>query len=84
MVRFAIGATTMSAKHPTPKHLWRELRKLPARQTTGVGALLRRGSPVAEIAAMLECPEGTVKALLHRGRATLARALGDAYEEDGS
>jgi DNA-directed RNA polymerase specialized sigma24 family protein len=35
---------------------------------------------VAEIAATLGVAEGTVKATLYRGRAALARALGDDDE----
>jgi RNA polymerase sigma-70 factor (ECF subfamily) len=64
--------------------LWRELRKLPARQSRALALFYVEDLSVSEIASLLECPEGTVKALLHRGRATLAHALGDSDEEERS
>jgi DNA-directed RNA polymerase specialized sigma24 family protein len=41
--------------------------------------------PVAEIARFLGCTESTVRGHLHRGRAALARRLGedDDREEEG-
>jgi RNA polymerase sigma-70 factor, ECF subfamily len=72
----------------TSAALWSELRKLPSRQAQCLALHYVEDRPVAEIAAVLECPEGTVKALLHRGRTALARALGDdggtADDERGS
>jgi DNA-directed RNA polymerase specialized sigma24 family protein len=38
--------------------------------------------PVAEIARFLGCTETTVRGHLHRGRATLARRLGEAWKEE--
>jgi hypothetical protein len=38
--------------------------------------------PTAEIARFLGCTETTVRGHLHRGRATLARRLGEAWEEE--
>jgi RNA polymerase sigma-70 factor, ECF subfamily len=64
--------------------LWSELRKLPARQAQALALFYVEDRPVADIAALLECPVGTVKALMHRGRAALARALGTDDEEDES
>ena len=45
-----------------------------------VGVLPNR--PVAEIAEILGCAEGTVKVHLHRARLALARALGLLEDEE--
>jgi RNA polymerase sigma-70 factor (ECF subfamily) len=69
--------------HESPSaDLWRELRKLPARQAQALALFYVEDRSIADIAALLECPAGTVKALLHRGRAALASALGDSYDEE--
>jgi RNA polymerase sigma-70 factor, ECF subfamily len=62
--------------------LWTELRKLPSRQAQALALFYVEDLSIADIASLLECPEGTVKALLHRGRTTLARALGETVEEE--
>lgn len=55
------------------------LRALPRRQAQALALHYLEDMPVAEIAHVLEIAEGTVKALLHKGRASLARKL-DAEE----
>jgi RNA polymerase sigma factor (sigma-70 family) len=62
--------------------LWAELRKLPPRQAQALALFYVEDLSIADIASLLECPEGTVKAQLHRGRTTLARALGEVVEEE--
>jgi RNA polymerase sigma-70 factor, ECF subfamily len=66
---------------PDSEELWRELRKLPARQAQALALFYVEDRSISDIAALLECAEGTVKALLHRGRNALALAL-DTVEED--
>ena len=39
--------------------------------------------PVTEVARLERCPEGTVKAILSRGRAALAELLGDHSDQNG-
>lgn len=61
--------------------LWAEVRRLPARQRQAL--VLRYVADLAteEIASTLECAESTVRVLLHRGRSTIAVALG--MEQEG-
>jgi RNA polymerase sigma-70 factor (ECF subfamily) len=56
--------------------LWAAVRALPLRQAQAVALHYLEDRSVGEIAAILECAEGTVKAHLHRGRRELARQLG--------
>ncbi len=62
----------MSEPH---EEFWREVRRLPAQQTQVIALHYLEDRPVAEIAAMLGIPEGTVKSALSRGRAALASRL---------
>ena len=60
---------------------WRAVRSLPRRQAQAVALHYLEDLPVAEIARVLGCAEGTVKAHLHHGRETLGRRL--ALLEEG-
>ncbi len=51
------------------------LAELPAEQRAALVLVDMEGYPVAEVARMLECAEGTVKSRCSRGRARLAVAL---------
>ncbi|GAA5146387.1 SigE family RNA polymerase sigma factor [Nocardioides marinquilinus] len=55
--------------------LVRALRELPEAQRRALVLHHLAGLPVAEVAAVERCPEGTVKARLSRGRAALAVLL---------
>jgi RNA polymerase sigma-70 factor, ECF subfamily len=55
--------------------LWRAVRALPEQQRWAVALFYIADAPIAEIAAVLGCSEGTVKTHLSRARHTLARAL---------
>jgi RNA polymerase sigma-70 factor (ECF subfamily) len=68
---------------PPDERFWAEVRKLPERQAQAVALHYLEDLPIAEIALVLECAEGTVKTHLHRGRLRLARALGLLDPEDG-
>ena len=61
--------------------LYRALRELPRGQREAIVLHHLAQLPVAEVAAQLRVPVGTVKARLARGRAALARALGSASEQ---
>jgi RNA polymerase sigma-70 factor, ECF subfamily len=62
-----------------PEHdeaVWRAVRALPRRQAQVVALHYVDDRAVAEIAVILGCAEGTVKAHLHQARQSLARTLG--------
>ena len=54
---------------------WRAVRSLPRRQAQVVALHYLEDLSVMEVARVLGCAEGTVKAQLHNGRETLARRL---------
>ena len=54
---------------------WSAVRSLPRRQAAVLALHYYEDLPVAEIAVVLGIAEGTVKALLHQGRASLGRRL---------
>jgi len=55
------------------------IKRLPQRQRAAVALHYLDGYPVAEVARILECAEGTAKAHLHKARSALATALGEEY-----
>ena len=62
-----------------PEHdeaVWRAVRALPRRQAQVVALHYVDDRAVADIAAILGCADGTVKAHLHQARQSLARTLG--------
>jgi RNA polymerase sigma-70 factor (ECF subfamily) len=64
--------------------VWRAVRALPPRQAQAVALYYVDDRSVAEIAEILRCAEGTVKAHLHKARQKLAEAIGaptDGEEE---
>lgn len=61
--------------------LWEAVRELPSRQAQVVALHYLEDRSVSEIAAILDCAEGTVKVHLHRGRLELARTLELGEEE---
>lgn len=56
------------------------LAQLPDEQRAAVVLVDMEGYPVAEVAAILECAEGTVKSRCSRGRARLATLLADVID----
>lgn len=54
---------------------WAAVRRLPRRQAAAVTLYYLEDRPVAQVADILGCAEGTAKALLHKGRTNLARTL---------
>ncbi|GIU90735.1 MAG: RNA polymerase sigma factor SigE [Acidimicrobiia bacterium] len=80
IVRLRNGRDAAPEPGPESSELWAEVRELPARQAQVLALHYVEDLSVAEIAEHLECPEGTVKSLLHRGRTALAQRLGGADE----
>jgi RNA polymerase sigma-70 factor (ECF subfamily) len=69
-----------------PEHdeeVWRAVRRLPPRQAKVVALYYVDDRSVAEIATILDCAEGTVKAHLHQARQSLARTLGHPLADEG-
>lgn len=56
------------------------LRELPEAQRRALVLHHLAGFPVAEVATIERCPEGTVKARLSRGRTALAQLLGEGQD----
>ncbi|QXC62970.1 RNA polymerase sigma factor [Aquihabitans sp. G128] len=71
----------LGGERPAPERttdddgFWALVRQLPERQAAAVALYYLEDRPVAQVAAILDCAEGTAKAHLHKGRATLARLL---------
>lgn len=59
------------------------LATLPADQRAALVLVDMEGYPVAEVAVMLDCAEGTVKSRCSRGRAKLAGLLADLHRSVG-
>lgn len=63
--------------------LWDAIRTLPEQMRTVIVFHYYHDRSVAEIAALMEVPEGTVKSWLHRARAQLGRLIGEPAGVDG-
>lgn len=64
---------------PADVDLERAVRALPARQRLSVELHYFLDLPVAEVAAVMECSVGTVKATLSHARSRLQRELGEDF-----
>jgi RNA polymerase sigma-70 factor (ECF subfamily) len=82
LVRLAARRQPDPSLPPEVMGFWRVVRSLPSRQCQAVALFYLEDWPVAEIARFLGCTETTVRGHLHRGRATLARRLGEAWKEE--
>lgn len=60
--------------------VWEHVRRLPARQAQAVALRYLDDLSIGDIAVVLGVAEGTVRALLHQGRARLARSLAPGVE----
>jgi RNA polymerase sigma-70 factor, ECF subfamily len=54
---------------------WAAVRRLPRRQAQAIALYYGDDLPVVEVAEVMTCAEGTVRALLHQARRALAAAL---------
>lgn len=78
--RAMIPALTAPAPDPAHLALVAALAQLPQAQRQAIVLHHLADLPVAQVAAELGVPEGTLKARLSRGRAALAELLGDEPE----
>jgi RNA polymerase sigma-70 factor (ECF subfamily) len=70
------------AVDPDHARFWAAVRQLPKRQAQAVALFYLEDRPTAEVADILGCAEGTVRALLHQGRQTLRQQMaGDDTSE---
>ena len=67
---------------PVTADLGRAVALLAPRQRAAVVLHYYVDLPVADVAALMECAEGTVKSTLHDARAALERTLGGSYARD--
>lgn len=58
------------------EEFWKAVRALPKRQAQAIALYYLEDLAIADIAEILDCAQGTVKAHLHKGRAKLATKLG--------
>jgi RNA polymerase sigma-70 factor, ECF subfamily len=79
----APAADTLSTRE-TSHQVVAALRRLPAEQAAAVVLVDVEGFPVAEAAAILDVPEGTVKSRCARARSRLAVLLGDLDPRPGN
>jgi RNA polymerase sigma-70 factor (ECF subfamily) len=78
LARLALGRhEPLPELEPADHEFWKAVRSLPRRQAQAITLHYLEDLPVTEIAAVLDCAEGTVKALLHKGRRSLFLRLGE-------
>jgi RNA polymerase sigma-70 factor (ECF subfamily) len=76
LVRLAKRTQTSIELDEGDEAFWQAVRRLPPRQAQVVALYYFEDYSVREIAAVLDCSEGTVKTHLSRARAAVARQLG--------
>ena len=79
--RAAASPSSTDVPADADPELWQLVRRLPEQQRWAVALHYVADRPVAEVAAVLRCSEGSVKTHLSRARATLARQLDDIRKE---
>jgi RNA polymerase sigma-70 factor, ECF subfamily len=88
MLELRTLARLNSRRPPLPElstddgEFWSAVRSLPRRQAQTIALHYLEDLPVAEVASILGCAEGTVKASLHSGRRALAQRLRYQDEEE--
>lgn len=80
----ALGRLRRNNRHhdatPPDEQFWAALRSLPERQCQAVALHYLEDRSVAQISAVLDVAENTVKVHLHRGRIALAELLATDHE----
>lgn len=77
------GRRELPAELPeSAAEFWRAVRKLPDRQAQVIALHYLEDRSIADIADVLEISPDTVKVHLHRGRRTLAEALGARVDQE--
>ncbi|HUG31561.1 MAG TPA: sigma-70 family RNA polymerase sigma factor [Acidimicrobiia bacterium] len=74
-VRLRPDVTSLQPPTAESQAFWREVRRLPRRQSQVLVLRYIDELSVAEIAKILQIADGTVKALMHQARTRLARQL---------
>jgi RNA polymerase sigma-70 factor (ECF subfamily) len=77
------AARPVARMEPLPtdsERFWAEVRRLPRRQAQVTVLYYALDLPVSDVASILDCAEGTVKAHLSRARDGLATRLADSEE----
>lgn len=72
---------TLPDMDPAAIDVGRHVARLPDRQRAAVVLFYYLDLPVAEVASVMGCAEGTVKSTLHDARAALERSLGGSYAD---
>jgi RNA polymerase sigma-70 factor (ECF subfamily) len=80
-LRWRNGMTEVAGLPDHDESFWAEVRRLPRREAQCLALRYVDGCSVAEMANVLGCAEGTVKSHLSRGRATVAKRLGESTDE---
>ena len=83
IVRLAYRTPTHIELDEGDAEFWRSVRALPPRQAQAVALFYLEDYSVRDIAAVLDCSEGTVKTHLSRARTAVARRLRLERVEDG-
>ncbi len=83
IVRLAYRSPTHIDLEEGDAEFWRSVRALPPRQAQAVALFYLEDYSVRDIAAVLDCSEGTVKTHLSRARTAVARQLRLERVEDG-
>jgi RNA polymerase sigma factor (sigma-70 family) len=84
IVRLAYRTPTHIELEDGDAEFWRSVRALPPRQAQAVALFYLEDYSVRDIAAVLDCSEGTVKTHLSRARTAVARQLRLERLEDGN
>ena len=84
IVRLAYRTPTHVELDEGDAEFWRSVRALPPRQAQAVALFYLEDYSVRDIAAVLDCSEGTVKTHLSRARTAVARQLRLERVEDGN
>lgn len=83
-VRMRSHRTEVTELEDDDSEFWSVVRRLPRRQMQCVALRYVCGYTVAEIAIVLGCADGTVKAHLARARSALAQQLGEPIDEEAA
>jgi RNA polymerase sigma-70 factor (ECF subfamily) len=80
--RLGARRTPPAELSPGTEDFWAAVRSLPRRQAQAAALRFVYDLPIADIAATLDCTEGTVKQHLSRARHALADSLGVTEQEE--
>jgi RNA polymerase sigma-70 factor (ECF subfamily) len=76
IARMDVPGAVLPALPAEDEEFWKAVRALPKRQSQAIALFYLEDLSIAQIAEILDCAQGTVKAHLFKGRARLASKLG--------